>query len=366
VKSAEIVVVGGGIAGLSAAWSLARAGHRVALFEREELLATHSSGRNAAIFRQLDASPGGVQLSLRSRAMLDALMASRGGWLRRTGQLFVARIESALETLVALARRDGIRHTLLDRRELERQVPTLCGGSACCALFAPDDGVMDIHGVCTALADECRAAKAELSTRAEVSRVLVAKDRVEGVLLSSGERVGASAVVLAAGAWASSLGQTADAPLSLSPLRRHVFQLDTPGLSPETPVVWCVDDEVYFRPESGGALASACDEEPFEPCLPPEAPHARELLAEKLSRLAPSLAESGVRRGWACLRTFAADRAMVIGADPRVAGLHWIAGLGGHGMAAGVAAGEQLALSMRGEKSSLTEPLSPARLLRHQ
>ncbi len=364
MKVADVVIVGGGIAGLSAAWCLARAGgRRVALLEREELLASHSSGRNAAIFRQLDGSPGGVELALRSGALLDALMAARGGWLSAAGSLFVARTPSALEALLSLAARHRIAHRLLEGTALEQRVPALRGGAAAFGFEVPGDGVMDIHGVCQALADDARAAGAAIRLRAEASRLLVVNGRVEGVLLAGGERIAAGEVVLAAGAWASQLAATAGAGLELTPMRRHVAQLDA-AVPPGSPVVWCVDDEAYFRPESGGTLASPCDEDPYLPCLPPEAPHARELLAEKLSRLAPSIAQSGVRRGWACLRTFARDRAMVVGADPRVAGLFWIAGLGGHGMTAGVAAGELLAGAMNGQPpSQLSQALSPQRLL---
>ena len=364
MKVADVVIAGGGIAGLSAAWCLARAGgRRVVLLEREEVLASHSSGRNAAIFRQLDGSPGGVELAVRSRQLLDPLMASRGGWLAATGVLFVAHTPQGLEPLLTLARRHGIGHAKLEGAELLGRSPALQGGAAAFGFEVPSDGVMDIHGVCTALAEESRAAGATISLRAEVSRVLTAHGRVEGVELVGGDRIAAGAVVLAGGAWASQLGATGGAPLELSPLRRHVAQLDA-TVPAQAPVVWCVDDEAYFRPESGGTLASPCDEDAYPPCLPPEAPHAREMLAEKLARLAPSIAQSGVRRGWACLRTFARDRAMVVGADPRVAGLHWFAGLGGHGMTAGVAAGELLAATMAGGRPALAEALSPARLLR--
>lgn len=364
MKAADVVILGGGIAGLSAAWSLARAGgRRVVLLEREEVLASHSSGRNAAIFRQLDGSPGGVELAVQSRKLLDPLMASRGGWLQATGALFVARSPAGLQKLLSLAEAHGVAHTRLDGSELLRRVPALQGSTATFGFEVPGDGVMDIHGICQALADEARAAGASIRLRTEASRILAVNGQVDGVLLAGGERITAGEVVLAAGAWASELSSTAHAALELAPMRRHVAQLDA-VVPVRSPVVWCVDDEAYFRPESGGTLASPCDEDPYPPCLPPEAPHARELLAEKLSRLAPSIAQSGVRRGWACLRTFAKDRAMVIGPDPRVAGLHWFAGLGGHGMTAGVAAGELLAAGMKGERSKLLDALSPARLLR--
>lgn len=363
MKVADVVIVGGGIAGLSAAWCLARAGgRRVTLLEREEVLASHSSGRNAAIFRKLDGSPGGVELAVRSSFLLDTLMASRGGWLQQTGVLFVARSPEGLQKLLALAGAHGVAHTRLQGAELVRRLPALEGSTSTFGFEVPSDGVMDIHGVCSALADEARAAGAAIRLRAEVSRVRSAGGRVVGVELANQERFDAGEVVLAAGAWTSQLSATAGAGLELTPMRRHVAQLDaaTPASSP---VVWCVDDEAYFRPESGGTLASPCDEDPYQPCLPPEAPHARELLAEKLARLAPSLAQAGVRRGWGCLRTFAKDRAMVIGRDPRVPGLSYFAGLGGHGMTAGVAAGELLAKALTGERSALVDALSPSRLL---
>ncbi|MFI5309495.1 MAG: NAD(P)/FAD-dependent oxidoreductase, partial [Polyangiales bacterium] len=84
----------------------------------------------------------------------------------------------------------------------------------------------------------------------------------------------------------------------------------------------------------------------------------------KLTRTAPQLASSRVVRSWACLRTFAPDRELVVGPDERIAGLFWLCGLGGRGMAVAPAAGELLAAGMRGEPHPLSARLSPTRLLR--
>src|SRR6516225_4191551 len=85
------VVVGGGIAGLSAAWAALGAGTgRVLLLEREGVPCAHSSGRNAAIFRHLTATPGDLDLALRSRELLGELLGSEEAWLRRTGSWLVS------------------------------------------------------------------------------------------------------------------------------------------------------------------------------------------------------------------------------------------------------------------------------------
>ncbi|MHB8879622.1 MAG: FAD-dependent oxidoreductase, partial [Myxococcaceae bacterium] len=166
------------------------------------------------------------------------------------------------------------------------------------------------------------------------------------------------------GAWGGSLGASCGAPLSLTPLRRHLAILEASfKLDPGAPIIWDAEHEVYVRPESGGVLSSPGDEEPWPAELPPASQAGLELLAVKLARFAPRFADAAVRRSWACLRTFTSDRAAAVGPDPRVDGLYWLAGLGGHGMTGGLAAGELLACSFSGRPHPLTDVLAPARLL---
>lgn len=362
---ADAIIVGGGIAGLAVAHHLTRAGvRRVCLLEREPLLASHSSGRNAAIFRPLDCVPGVTELAGRSRMLLDALFAESGDtWLDRTGLLFVAPYARRLDGLKAVARRCGVPYEILRRADVQLAVPTLAGGEAAWGLMVPDAGVLDGHAIVTLLARSVRAAGARVVPGAGVRCVRASSARVEGVELESGERLAADVVVIAAGAWASSLGASCGAALPLTPLRRHLAQLDV-ALARTSPIVWGTTDHVYFRPESGGALASPCDEQPWPPGVPPVAAAALERLAHKLACLAPALGRGRVRRAWACLRTSAPDRKAVAGEDPRIRGLFWLAGLVGYGMTAGMAAGEIVAELICGRAHSLAAQLSPARLLR--
>ncbi len=371
MESADAIIVGGGIAGLSAALALLRAGvGRVRLLERESVPCAHSSGRNAAVFRHLSTTAGDLEMARRSRALLGELLGAEEAWLRPTGLWFVSQTAEAIEPLAALASRQRLPHARESGGALAASIPSLQGGSIVTAggagargLWCPDDGVIDIHAVTQALVRAITAGGGVLSFGVEVAQLELDGDRVCGVRLASGDRLAAGAVVLAGGAWGGALGASCGAPLPLEPRRRHLVQLGSAaGLDAGGPVVWCVGDELYYRPESGGALVSPCDSEPWPAELPPPSEAGIELLAGKLARLAPRLSDASVRRAWACLRTFAPDGAAVVGPDPRRAGLYWIAGLGGHGMTGGMAAGELLAATFTGRAHPLSDALAVSRL----
>jgi D-arginine dehydrogenase len=366
MKSRRVTVVGGGVAGLAVAYHLGRApAVSVLLVEQEAGLAFHSSGRNAAIFEPLDARAVVMALAERTRACLDDLLpAVTGGWLRPTGFVYVAPREALLAGEVALARQTGTPHEVLDARGLTTRLPALVGGESACGLWLPDAGVIDIHAVTGRLAAALRAAGVEIRLGCTVSRLRVRGGQVEGVELQDRVFLPSDVVVLAAGAWAGALGTSCGAPLPLGPLRRHLVQLDADEVPPaDAPTVWALGDEVYFRPESAGVLASPCDEEPWPPEAPPSDPAALERLAARLAQVAPGLGGARVRRAWACLRTFTPDRGLVAGADPRIGGLFWLAGLGGSGMTRGLGAGEVVAAAVLEQDHPSASVLAPARVL---
>jgi len=360
----KVIVVGGGIAGLAAAWGLARAGAReLTLLERESQLFAHSSGRNAAIYRAVETPDAVAELGVRSAALLDALCGGRAAWLRQDGLLLSSRTREALEPLAEVSARAGIDHSWVEKDELVRRAPSVAGGHASCALWVPGGGVLDNHGIATALAGAVRATGGSIELGHAAVRVLSGSGRVTGVE-SQGRTLAADVVVIAGGAWASELGASCGAPLPLTPVRRHLVLLE-PDLMPppDAATVWDAELGSYFRPESGTLLASPGDAVPWRAEDPAADPEALEVLWERLGRMAPALAGARVRRYWACLRTFAPDKASVVGADPRVSGLFWLAGLGGHGLTAGVAAGEVLAKAVLGGEDALFPKLDPRRLI---
>jgi len=162
--------------------------------------------------------------------------------------------------------------------------------------------------------------------------------------------IDARCVVDAAGAWAGRVAaRAAGGVASFEPVRRHIHvTAPVAGLDATAPFAWHLDDEFYVRHESGACLVSACDATRSEPCDPSTDPRAVVALADKLARVAPRMSDLRIARSWACLRTFVrgAVPGPLIGWDPDVPWLFWVAGLGGHGATSSAAVGERAAAAL--------------------
>jgi D-arginine dehydrogenase len=159
-------------------------------------------------------------------------------------------------------------------------------------------------------------------------------------------------------------------PVGLVPKRRTAFTFDAPaGLDlVHMPMVIDFDESWYFKPEVGQFLASPADETPSPPCdaQPEEIDIA---VAVERIETATTLQIRRIKNKWAGLRSFVADKNLVVGYDHTVEGLFWLAGQGGYGIQTGESAG-RLAASLalgRGMPSDIAglgvseAALSPAR-----
>lgn len=357
----RIVIIGGGIAGLAAAWQLAQKNvGKILLLEREPFLCTHASGRNAAIFRPLEAETSLATLASRSLALFDELSPDRP-LVDRSGLLLLAHTPETFAPIAIAARAVGTPYLIETPERVSARVSGLTT-RGWHGLYTPLGGVLDIHALTEVLVRASRSLGVEIRCGVDAVEVTTNGARVVGVETADREPAAADDVIFAAGAWNAELGGSAGVPLPLTPVRRHLALLEPQRMLPASvPAVWSLHDEVYFRREGQRVLASPCDETAWSTRAPQPDVECLAPLASKLARIDDSLGRARVARYWACLRTFAPDRRPVIGSDPRLSGVHWLAGLGGFGMTTGVAAGELLAESFLGRKPPFE--LAPERLL---
>lgn len=368
-RAAEVVIVGAGIAGATVAYHLAKRGCRdLLILERETSPGYHASGRNAAMLRQAGPSPLNTRFARESRRFFETppepfggpLFHPTGSYLLVSGPQLKA-LAAEIQTYAA----DDIEVQIVPQARLLATIPLIDLSGVEGIAWTSTDGVLDIHTLLQGFLQGAVHEGARLEAGVAVQALSVEGKRITGVMTDRGA-VRARLVVNAAGAWAGPLGAAAGAPLPLRPCRRHLAVTEPlPGVSRDWPIVWDDTDPFYFRPESGGLLMSPCDVEAHPPADVQPSPSGVELTAAKASRLLPALASVGLSRVWACLRTLTPDDHFVIGPDPRLDGLFWVAGLGGHGMSASPLIGLVAADLILEKHTTLIDPslVSPARFL---
>ncbi len=336
-----IVIIGAGYAGAATALWLGRhgLGHRVILLEREPETGAHASGRNAGLITSVVDDDITCAMTARGARLLEQEAAPRIA----CGSVQLSSDESRLSRLAARAQAHGFPASIHPSLEMARRWPLLSGVRAPACLWIRSDATIEPHGLLSHILSRARDEGVRLITRARVEAIDVESGRVAAVRTSAG-RFSAELLVNAAGAWAPGVAQLAGAATqTLTVYRRHLFftgPLPAAAQAPPLPFLWDLDADVYLRAQEGGLMLCPCDHDPH-PAEPPSVSHqAATMLAEKLAAAMPEAARLAIASGRACLRTFARDDRYVIGPDPRVAGFFWVAGLGGSGASAGLAAGE--------------------------
>ncbi|RNJ42195.1 FAD-dependent oxidoreductase [Mesorhizobium erdmanii] len=332
----DFVVVGGGMAGASAAYELAD-GASVLLLEREGHCGYHTTGRSAALFSETYGNATIRSLTRASRGLYETPPAgfAEHPLLTPRNVLFIARAdqEESMFRMVEIFAQTGEKPSLaLDTDAVCKRVPIMRADYVAQALLDETSMDIDVHGLHQGYLRGARSRGARIAVSAEV--VDVDRGPYGWRVSTNNGQFEARTIVNAAGAWADAIAAMAGvATAGLTPLRRTAMMLDLPeGVDGSSwPLVIDVDEEFYFKPDAGRLLASPADETPSAPC---DAQADEFDVAVAIDRIqqAADLPVRSISRRWAGLRTFAADRSPVVGFDPRCEDFFWLAGQGGYGI----------------------------------
>ena len=353
----DFLIIGGGIAGISAAARLSALG-TVIVLEAEEALAHHASGRSAALFEPRYGAPPVVGLSMAS----EAYFRSMPGVLSPRGLMLVAKADA----------REAFEHDLVamafDRVSVEEAraiVPILNPEVVAHAGYATHAEDVDTDLLIQGFAREAKGHGAQVLTRARVSAV--ARYGAGWRITSGAGEFTARMVVNAAGAWVDQVAAMAGVrPLGFTPYRRSMARIPAPGGHDVSrwPMMFGPGEDWYAKPDAGALIVSPAEEHLMEPH---DAWADDMVLAEGLARYEEMGTEPVTRllASWAGLRTFAPDRVLVIGPDPREPSFFWLAGQGGYGFQTCPAASQLAADLICGRSpeicAELVSALAPAR-----
>jgi D-arginine dehydrogenase len=330
MKTADVIVIGGGIAGASAAAEIAADGAQVLLLEMESQAGYHSTGRSAAMFEPSEGAPIVRALTRASHSFLSQPPAGfvEVPLLSPRGVLMLAY--DGDQKLMEEARHNG--YVDVDASFARSKLPLANLDGAIAILWDGEAQDIDVDGLHAGRLRALRRAKGAVIVDAPVRRGV----RGDGVwrLEAGSEAYEAPTVVLAAGAWSDQVARSCGvAPVGLQPKRRSAAIIAGPaGVAVnDWPEILPIDISFYCKPMGGKLMLSPAEEEPVEP----HDAWADDLrLAEAAAGLERLVAMSVQRleRTWGGLRTFAPDSLPVVGFEPEAEGFFWLAGQGGYGI----------------------------------
>ena len=338
MTGADFLVLGGGIAGLSAAARLARHG-KVLVLEAEEALGYHSSGRSVS-FSHFGIGNGAVRgMTAWSRPFFEHPPEGFGDSpvARPMATIYMAG-EAQLAALDALAADMATYTDAVERIGVERLL-ALCpvvrtgGEHAVAGLYDPTGLKLEAAALLQGFARLVRKGGGEVLNGRRAARI-ERKGEAWEVTTEAGETFSAPILINASGAWADKVAEMAGvAPLGLQPKRRTIIVVDPPaGMEIAAwPFVHSIGGDFYMLPEAGQILVSPVDEVDDEPSDAAPEEYDTALAAYQLEQYT-TLTVTRIAHRWAGLRSFVADRTPTAGFDTDAPGFFWLAGQGGYGL----------------------------------
>ncbi len=370
-RSADVVIIGGGVVGCSLAYHLALRGLRDVLVVERDAVGSGTTSKAAGGIRAQFSTETEIRFSLESIAVFERFVEEFGldpGY-RKIGYLFLISDRDDLagfQERMALQRRLGVDVRLISPEDARALVPALHVDDLIGAVWGPQDGMAGPAEVTAGYARRARELGARIEEGVDVTAVVVEHGRVTGVRTTQGD-VGTRIVINAAGPTAARVAQLAGVGIPVLPRRRHIFYTEPfPEIPGPVPLTTDRASGFYFRKEMDQLLLSPGDVEDIGTDLaaPVDWSRVEETVEKALHRL-PIVEKARVAGGWAGLRPLTPDDHAIIGWAPGVEGFFLAVGFGGHGFQHSPATGRHVAEWLVEGKPSLDLSLfDPARFAR--
>lgn len=347
-RTADFIVIGGGIAGASVAYELLPHG-RVIVLEQESATGYHSTGRSAAVMSENYGPRLWSRLVTATRGFLEnppegfattPLVSDRGAlFLAQDHE--TAQLQAQYGDLIAR----GARVELSTASDALRYCEVLRAEKYATAMYEPDCKDVDTNELMMGYQRGIRAGGGAVVTGARVTAIRRDANGWQ-VDTTAGEFHGGT-IINAAGGWVQQIAEMAGLGYrNVVPFRRTAVTFDAPAGSNlhRWPMTFDVAETFYFKPEAGKVMVSPVDMAASEPC-DAQADEMEVAIAIDRIETFTTMKVARISHKWGGLRTFAPDHEPVIGADPQDAGFIWLAGQGGNGVMAS-AASARLAASL--------------------
>ncbi|MEW6014236.1 MAG: FAD-binding oxidoreductase [Candidatus Zixiibacteriota bacterium] len=367
-KSADVVIVGGGIIGLATAYELARRKFgKIVVLEKELFLGAGATSKCAGGIRAQFTTRVNIEMSMLSEKILANFEDEVGyhALFDQVGYMFLLSDEKELAQFskaMELQRSLGLPVQMIEPSEINKIAPEVRTDDIIKATFCKNDGLADPSDLIQGYATGARRLQVEINIETEVTGIRVSGGKVAGVMTNNGE-IATPLVVNAAGPQAKLIGEMAGIKIPVEPIRRQIVTTGALDFIPPTfPMVVDVKAGLYFHKESPGLLLGWADKSvppSFDISVDPE--YTDTILMKALERV-PRLETAEVSKAWAGLYETTPDHHAIIGYAEEIEGIFLVTGFSGHGLMHAPAAGIVTAEILSGKNPSIDiSPLSPHR-----
>ncbi len=357
--TADIVIIGGGVMGASAAYHLAQRGLKnIVLLEKEDFFGQGATGRCAGGVRYQFSTEINVKLSIESLPMIERFKEEIGQEVsyKQCGYLLVAINEkdaNAFRYNVKLQNKLGVSTQLLSGDEVRERLPLMKFDDAIVGTFNPKDGTVDPNSVVMGYISAAQKMGVKAITGAEVVGVSLLGDYVEEAQTTLGT-IKTRMILNAAGPWAGQIGQMAGINIPVIPLRRQMFTTSPLKEVPsDFPFVIDFARSLYFHREGEGLLIGMSNQDE-QPGTDQSVDEDFELVNLDAAIERMPLVEKAQRAShWAGLYEVTPDAHPIFGGTP-VNGFYLCTGFSGHGFMHGPISGKLMSeFILDGKYSSL-------------